>query len=285
MDREHSLVKGAGLILLSELFMVLSGLIIRQVATDLPVEVIVFFRNLLGLMLLLPWLIRKGRRAIRTQVLRFHFMRAAVGVTAMSCLFYAWANLPLAQAALLKQTAPFFVPLIGFFWLRERISLWAKLALPLGFLGVITLLDPREGVLNLAVIVAVAGAALGALAKVTVRRMAVTEGAQRIVFYFAFFSTFIALVPALLVWQLPDVQQLLWLGALAGTATMAQLLLSKGYSYAPAGQLAPYTYGSVVFAALLGWWVWGEALGINSFAGIVLIFLAGLLAMRRSASL
>lgn len=276
---DNAIYKGALLILLSELFLVSSGMVIKQISDELPTEIIVFIRNLFGLLLLMPWLLKNGRKAIRTNLLRFHFMRAAVGVTAMSCLYYSWGHLPLAQAALLKQTAPFFMPLIALYWLGENISGRAKLAILVGFVGVYVVLNPHEGSLNFAVIIAVIGAMLGALAKVTIRRMVGTESPQRIVFYFAFFSATLSALPALLVWQMPTVIQLSWLMLLASTSTVAQLLLSKGYSYAPAGQLGPFTYGSVAFAALFGWWIWQENLGWNTWVGIVLITLAGLMAM------
>ncbi|SFG57859.1 DMT family transporter [Neptunomonas qingdaonensis] len=276
---DNAIYKGALLILLAELFLVFSGMVIKQISGELPTEIIVFMRNLFGLMLLIPWLLRNGSKAIRTQLLRFHIMRAAVGVTAMSCLFYSWGHLPLAQAALLKQTAPFFMPLIALYWLGESISGRAKLAILVGFIGVYFVLNPHEGSLNFVVIIAVLGAMLGALAKVTIRRMVGTESPQRIVFYFAFFSATLSAIPALLVWQTPTTIQYGWLILLASTSTVAQLLLSKGYSYAPAGQLGPFTYGSVVFAALFGWWIWEESLGWNTWLGMMLITLAGLMAM------
>jgi len=86
----HSpIVLGASLILISEMFLVLSGMAIKHIADDLPVQMIVFFRNALGLLLLTPWLLKHGFEAIKTEKIGFHFMRAAVGVTAMTCLFYS----------------------------------------------------------------------------------------------------------------------------------------------------------------------------------------------------
>ena len=280
LSMQENLIKGALLILLSELFLVLSGTVIKQIATELPTESIVFFRNLLGLVILLPLLMRVGVQGIKTDLLRFHFMRAAVGVTAMSCLYYSWAHLPLAMAALLKQTAPFFIPLIGYFWLSERLGVRTLLAIFVGFIGVYAVLNPQEGSLNMAVLIAIFGAALGGLAKVTIRRMSGSESPQRIVFYFALFSTVLAAIPALRVWVTPDLTQLMWLALLAGTSTLAQLLLSQGYSFAPAGQLGAFTYGSVVFAALLGWWLFAETPALHTWIGIVLISSAGIFAIR-----
>ncbi len=281
MKPTHPLYLGAMLILASELFLVVSGMVVKQVSAELPTEVIVFARNLFGLVLLLPWLWRNGWCAVRTRQLHLHFMRAAVGVVAMTCLYYSWGQLPLAQAALLKQTAPFFMPLIAFAWLGERIGSFTKVAILIGFAGVYLILNPADGTLNLAVMVALAGAMLGALAKVVIRRMSGTESPQRIVFYFALFSALISAGPALLVWVLPTPTQLAWLVTMAVTSTIAQLLLSKAYGLAPAGQLGPYTYASVAFAALFGWWLWDEMLALTSWIGICLVVGAGALAMRK----
>ena len=274
------LATAAVLILASEFFLVLSGLSIRQVSNTLHTAEVVFFRNLLGLLLLLPWFAHHRFNGIRTGVLRFHFMRAAVGVTAMSCLYYSWASLPMAQAALFKQTAPFFTPLIALWWLGERVTPLLKWSLLVGFLGVFVVLNPQQGMINMAAIIALVGAALGGVTKVTVRRLAKTEGPQRIVFYFSLFSALLSAVPAALHWVQPGFEEMLWLGLLATTSTLAQLFLSKGYALAPAGQLGPFTYTSIAFAALIGWWFWDETMDWNTLLGILLIVLAGLLAMQ-----
>ncbi|WP_271270327.1 DMT family transporter [Aliamphritea hakodatensis] len=279
IESKGSIYQGAALILISELFLVGSGMAIKQIGDQLPVEMIVFFRNLLGVMLLLPWLLNNGLSAIRTSRLHLHFMRAGVGVVAMGCLFYTWGHLPLAQAALLKQTAPFFMPVLAFFWLGERVGWLVKVSIVIGFSGVYLILNPQEGAFNWVVLVALCGASLGALAKVTVRNLRSTEPARRIVFYFAFFSTLIAFVPAVIGWQ-----PLTWplfglLVIVAACSTLAQLLLSKAYGMAPAGQLGPFTYGSVAFAVLLGWFIWDEVLATHTWIGIGLICGAGLVAM------
>ncbi|WP_415900856.1 DMT family transporter [Neptuniibacter sp. QD48_11] len=275
----QALYQGALFIILSELFLVCSGMVVKQITHQLPTEIIVFARNLFALILLMPWLLRNGISSIKTSSLRFHIARAVVGVTAMMCLYYSWGHLPLAEAALIKQTAPFFIPLFALWWLGEKISGVVKLAICVGFFGVFLVLNPGQGTLNVAVLIALFGAMLGALAKVIIRRMSDTEPASRIVFYFALFSTVLALPSAMLNWVTPNLVELGWLLLMAITSTVAQLLLSKGYGLAPAGQLGPYTYASVVFAALFGWLLWDEVLGVYSLIGLCLIFSAGLLSL------
>ena len=274
-----ALYKGAALIILSELALVTTGMIIRHlVEMGVDTEMLVLARNLLALGLLLPWLLRSGLQVVHTQYIRLHFARATIGMCAMYCLFISWGHLPLAQAALIKQTAPFFIPLIALFWLRERITRVTVLAIGVGFVGVWLILDPTGGVPWIALL-ALFGAALGGTAKVVVRRMRATESSVVIVFYFAFFTSFISAVPAILVWQTPNWLELAWMLLMAGMATLAQLLLSKGYGYAPAGQLGPFTYASVVFAAVMGYLLWQESLSMRAVVGIGLVTTAGILVM------
>lgn len=270
-------VQAAAFILLSELCLVLSGAVIRHAADTLPLEMIVFARNALGLLLLLPLLLQRGLGQVQTQVMPFHILRALVGILAMYCFFYAWSNLPLAQAALIKQTSPFFIPLIAWLWLHEGVSSLTKVALMVGFLGVSFVLEPSAEGVNATVLVALTGAFLAAFAKVVVRRLSATEPSTRIVFYFSLYAALFSLLPALLNWHTPVGWEWGLLVLIALLTTVAQLLLSHAYGLAPAGLLAPYTYSSVVFAALLGWVFWGEIMSLYTLIGFVLIFGAGVI--------
>src|ERR1041385_960981 len=109
---EQSLVRGALLVAASEFVFVTMGALVKAASSGLSSDLIVFFRNAFGLLALLPFVLRAGAHVLETEALRFHFVRATVGVAAMYCFFYALAHLPLGNAMLLKQTAPLFIPLI-----------------------------------------------------------------------------------------------------------------------------------------------------------------------------
>ncbi|SEF79372.1 DMT family transporter [Marinobacterium lutimaris] len=277
-----SLLKAAALIVLSESMLVGAGVIIRVVSDELSTPMIVFMRNLMGLILMLPFLLRASR-AMATKNIHLHLMRAVVGISAMSCLYYSWSVLPLGQAALLKQTAPFFVPVIAFWWLGEHVPARVKLALLVGFAGVALILNPQQGAINMGIIVALLGASLSALAKVTVRRMHLTEPPQRIVFYFALFGSLFSVVPAALHWVTPSPEALLWLLGLGAASTLAQLSLSRAYTLVPAAQLGPFTYSSVVLAAAVGWLLWDESIALLTIFGMLLVFAGGVLTLNRPA--
>src|SRR5512139_1682808 len=85
---------------------------VRVASRELPNAPIVFFRHFIMLLFLLPWLLRGGPGALRTREPGGHLLRGLAGVSAVACYFYAIARMRLADAVLLNQSLPLFVPLI-----------------------------------------------------------------------------------------------------------------------------------------------------------------------------
>jgi len=281
---DSPLKQGAAFVLGGELFLAVMGALIKYLSPELGNAMIVFARNALGLAILLPlMLMREGVDCLRTDNLRFHILRGVVGISSMYCYFYSLGNLALTDAVLLKLTAPFFIPLIAFVWLKERTSVFTIMTIALGFCGVVVLLEPGQATTEDALFVTagVAGAALGAMTKVTIRRMGVREPSARIVVYFGIIATAVSAPAALLNWQWPTTTQWLLLLALAASATVAQLMITTAFRIAPAGKIGQFTYSSVIFAALLGWLFWSEPFTQTQALGCLFIVGAGILNMRR----
>ena len=169
---KQNTLQGALLILLSELMFATMGASVKALSSELPNEMIVFMRNIFGLAILTIWFFHSGKHSLKTRILPIHLLRAGLGLSAMYCFFYALAHLPLAEGLLLKMTAPFFMPVIAYIWLREHSPKFALLALPVGFTGVLFVLTPDNG-FNWVAIIGVLGGFLAAMAKVTVRRLGI----------------------------------------------------------------------------------------------------------------
>ena len=278
----RDLLLGAALAIAAELLFASMGAAIKVVSAELPNESVVFFRNLMGLLVLLPLLVRGGLPGLHTRTLPLHLLRATAGLGAMYCFFYAIANIPLAEAVLLKMTAPLFLPLIAFLWLGERLPAGVGVAVAVGFLGVALILRPGFSEVSAVAWVALLGGGLAALAKATVRRLSATEPGPRIVFYFAVIATLVSALPLLTRWVTPPPETWAWLAAIGVLATGGQLLMTRAYGLAPASRIGPFTYASVLFATAYGWLFWDELLDLLTAAGAALVIAAGVLATRRA---
>ena len=276
---------GAISVVCASLLIALVGTLVKTVSASLNNEMVVFLRNLFVMLCVLPW-VRAGshRSSIKTGCFRLHLLRSLAGLAAMYCFFYAVARIPLSAAFLLLASSPLFIPIIAWAWLREPVTAAVRCAILIGFAGVLLILKPGFGIVAPAALIGLCSGLLSALAMVTSRRMSSTEPAIRILFYFTFLSMLVSAVPLAWAWQKPQPAALV-LMALAGLlATGGQYLLTKGYSFAPAAQVGPFTYTNVVFATLIGWVGWGETLDALAWIGAVLICIAGITASRRSAA-
>ena len=273
---------GAFYLLLSEFLLAMMAALIKHLSGDVPQEVLVFSRNLFGLVALLPIVLHQGVRNLKTRRLGVHLQRSIVGLIAMYGYFYVIAHLPLAEAVLVKLSAPFFLPIIAFFWLKEKIRLRTALAILLGFVGVVFVLRPGSDTFQPVALVGIGAAVLASLAKVTIRDMADTEPTYRVVFYFGLLATLVSAVPLLWGWQMPPAHTWIWLFVIGVAGTGGQLLMTKAYQIANPGQVGPYTYASVIYAAILGWLFWDEALLITTLIGSVLIVASGVLNMKKT---
>jgi drug/metabolite transporter (DMT)-like permease len=83
---------------------------------------------------------------------------------------------------------------------------------------------------------------------------------------------------------MPVPTALLELLAIGTLATLAQIIMTRGYAYAPAARIGPFGYSMVLFAALIGWLVWDERLDAYAAVGAALVCLSGMLALRRAVS-
>lgn len=272
---------------LGALYMVASALLfasmaasVRVISRELPNAPIVFFRHFIMLVFLLPWLWREGRRALDTDDFPGHLVRGLAGVSAVACFFYAIARLRLADAVLLNQSMPLFIPLVERAWLGEPIPprLWGVLTL--GFAGLLLILRPGTGVFEPAALAGLASAMLASIAQVGIRRLTRTEPVTRIVFYFGLVASVASLPPAVAWWKSPSAATWAVLLLMSVFATVGQLTLTRAYLNAPAARVGPFFYVGPVFAGLLDWLLWDRLPDALFVVGAAIVVAAATLALR-----
>ena len=280
--RKNQPVSGALYMLGAGFMFALMGALVRTVSTSLNNEMVVFFRNLFALLFMLPVLMtRRALPELKTQNFSSHLIRTVTGLSAMYCYFYALAHMKLAEAVVLSYTTPLFIPLIALVWLKEPVPRTVRVAVITGFAGVVFILRPGFGIFQTASVIALIAAVFASTAMVAIRSMSGSEPPGRIVFYYTVLSTILSAIPLTWAWEMPQgsiVPLLLLMGLVA---VSGQLLMTRGYGAAPAGRVGPFIYGTVVFASLLGWIFWDEALDILSLIGAILICIAGITATRK----
>lgn len=240
---------------------------------------IVFAQYLVGVLVLVPWLLRHGWRAVATERPWLHFWRSIAGWIGFMAYYVAIARIPLVDAALLRSAAPLWVPPILFLWLGVRLPAMRWAAIATGFAGVLLILHPDAGSISAWHFIGVfAGIGL-AVSMATTRRLAATESPQSIIFWYFGIAGLATLPFALATFTMPSLADacVLVLVGLSIYVTMA--LYTAAYTWAKSSVISPLSFLGVVFAGALGFMFWGEVPGWLTLAGIALVIAGGVLAV------
>lgn len=271
---QNPIKKALLFLMTSALLFSIMGVCIRFASETVDNATVVFFRNAVGLFIFIPMLFKQGLSFIKTDKLWMHTWRSIVGLAAMYGFFYAIAHLKLSNAMVFSYSSPIFIPLIAYFFLKEKITRTMVLAAVVGLIGVLFVAKPDQGLFNSLSLIGLGACFLSAMAFVTVRALTSTEPPERIVFYFCIFGTLISSIPMFWHWRLFTWQELGLLVAAGLLANISQLFMSHAYSLAPAGQIGPMNYIAIVFAGIWGFMFWHEVPDFFSLIGIAIILLA-----------
>ena len=248
-----------------------------------PVFEIIFFRNLFAFVPLGLWIWRTtGPSVLRTSRPVGHLIRSSIGLTGMVCGFSAYQHLALTEATAFNFAAPLFMTALSAVILHEPVGRHRWAAVVVGFVGVLIMVRPAPGHMNLlGVSLAVGGAVCSAGAMIAVRQIAGTERGATIVFYFTAAGTVLGLAGSLAHWVIPTppVLGLLVLGGLIGG--IGQLLLTEAIRVAPVGVVAPFDYTQLVWASGLGFLIWGELPHAATVIGALIVAGSGAYILHR----
>jgi len=223
-----------------------------------------------------------GLGSLRTKRVGAHVFRMLLGMSAMALNFLAMILLPLADATAIGFSVPIFSTMLAALVLGEPTGHWRWGAVIGGFAGVLLIVQPGGSVMPLGgASVAVAGALLTAGVTITIRRLGATERATTTVFWFAVSS----LVPmgVLMFWFAAPHDPITWaaLAALGLTGGLAQLTLTSSLRLAPVALVMPMDYTSLLWAALLGIWMFAELPSHSTWLGSPVIIASGLVIVWR----
>ena len=277
LQTNRNLLLAIGCLTTSALLFSIMGICIRYASHTVDNYTIVFFRNVVGLILFLPFIFKQGIGFVKTEKLWMHSWRSIVGLAAMYGFFYAIAHLKLSNAMVFTYSSPIFIPVIAWLFLKEKITIAMICAAVLGFIGVFCVAKPDQGLLNWISVIGIASSLLASMAFVTVRALTQTEPPERIVFYFCLIGSALSVIPMFWVWRPYHLQELLFLIGAGILANVSQIFMSHAYRLAPAGQIAPVNYMAIIFAGVWGFLLWNEVPDLYSVIGFCIILLAILL--------
>jgi drug/metabolite transporter (DMT)-like permease len=227
-----------------------------------------------------------GRPRPSRRSLRLHTLRAAITAVMAVLFFWGLARVPMAQAITLAYIAPILALIGGALWLGERVGRRVVVASAAAFAGVLVVLFAQpvalghEALLGSAAVLASAVLYAGNL--LVARLQSQAAGPAEIAFLQSGFVTAFLLLAAPWLLAVPPSGEWWKIGAGAVLASASLFLLGWAYAHGEAGYLATTEYTSFVYAATLGFLVFGERLTWPTLLGAGVIVAACLVAARRT---
>ncbi len=278
--------------LLSALISALNGAVAKILGDDMSALEIVFFRNLIGVAIILVML-RHTPPTLPGGKLHLLLLRGLFGFSAMILFFYTIIVIPLGEALTLNKTSPLFVSVLAFFLMKEHLNRYGILALAIGFSGVLFITKPDGLTMGYAHFLGLLGGFFAACAYATIKTIRHIYDTRVIVLSFMGIGT---LLPLLLFASAPFVEapdalaflfpRFVWPGAaklwmlialMAVISTLSQWLLTKAYSLSKAGIVGAVSYTNIPFAVGFGIMLGDAFPDLTVWTGIAMIVAAGLL--------
>jgi drug/metabolite transporter (DMT)-like permease len=289
--------KAIGLKLISALLFAFMSALVRQLGDVAPVGQMVFFRSTFAILpVVLVYAVRgELATAVRTSRPLGQLGRGLLSVGGMFTNFSALTRLPLADATAISFASPLITVALAAIILKERVRIYRWSAVVIGFAGVIVMLIPHLDIGRYAVIGGAAAAAGSMFAVISAfcnagtviqtRRLTKSETTSSIVFYFSLVCAIAGALTLPFAWHSPTPRELIALIALGVLGGFAHILLTESYRYGTASLVAPFDYTSMLWALLLGYWLFGELPDTLVYVGASIVAAAGLFVIWRERQL
>ncbi len=279
-ENEHSALLAVALMALVAAFNAVDAVIVRLLSPGVHPFVIGFTRALFGLLVLLPWILRRPQ-ILRSNYRLNHLLRAALKLASLIAFFAAFARAPLADATAIAFTAPVFLIIGAWLLLGEPLRMARALAVIVGFAGVLIVLRPDSPTASTSgMLLALLGAFLTAASQLILKPMSARDPTETLVAWNLILTVPLAALPAALVWSTPNPEQWALLALQGALGALNMSLVTKALSLGEASLIAPFEFLRLPIVAGLAFMLFGQAVPISTWIGGGVIFAATLLMAR-----
>jgi len=257
---------------LSVLFFVLMSVCIKATGDHIPLFQVVFFRNFFALIPLFFVIYFLKLKISTINEYPLHLGRAIIGITAMSLFFISIRYVPLVEMQTISFSSVFFISILSVFFLGEKIGYRRIIAVIVGFIGVVIILNPGSAIFSNYSFLPLIASFFLSIAVIFLKKILLTNNNILSVWIFTAFCTVISLFFYDDTWIWPQGYDLIFMIASGFLGFIAQICLTKSFQMADASLLAPLDFSSVIWSFLIGYIFFQEFITLNVlFGGLIII--------------
>lgn len=292
---QNDVNQGIIYMLISAVCLSLMSAMVKVLTTDMPTIEVVFFRNLIGVVLISATFFKTPikQKGGKPWLLIF---RGAIGLLAMLSYFYNIAHIPLSDAVTYSRTSPIFTAIFALIFLKEGIGLRGWVAIALGFTGMLLVMQPSPTMgFDKSHIFGLLNAICAALAFTSIRELRQYYDTRAIVLSFMGIGLIIPIISMIVSeyttigilefmmgqFVMPLGMDWVYLGAIGLFALLGQVYLTKAYATAKAGIVGTAGYSVILFSLVIGFLMGDNLPNTLAFFGIACIISGGVLIAKK----
>lgn len=256
----------------------LNDILTKLVGLRLPGVEVAFFRFFFSTLVLLPFMLARGKGSFVTPYPGVHFIRALLLVLAIAPWCYGVAALPLTIATTIGFTTPFFILPLARIFLKEQVG-WQRWAATIfGFIGILVIVHPSGDAFNPMVLALIASTVMFASLDIINKKLLIgDESLLSMLFFSALGTAVLGFIPATLVWETPTLQELFFLLLLGGCgANLILFCVLKAYAATDVSAIQPFRYFEFILSSIFGLVIFHEFPTISTILGASIIIPATL---------
>lgn len=295
MNRTTTTIRGIGFLVLSLLTFSLQDIAVKWIGGNYPVSEIVLFRSIVALPVALLFARAEGQRGLPSSRRRtLEYLRGLCLFLSFTTYMMGLAALPLADLAAIRFSGPLMITTLSVAFLGERVESRRWLALMVGFIGVLLIVQVGSANFNFGSIVVLVSVVFYALSVLITRQLRSVDSSATMAYYssLVYVVGTVITVPLTLAvgeihthpsiaflfrpWQMPTLVDWAIMSALGLVWASAMYLMARAYTLAQASVVAPFEYATLPINAMWGFVLWQEVPTATTWIGALLTVFSGI---------
>ena len=248
------------------------GASVKYLSNELNPFIICFYRCLLGLLIVFPFVIKNKFQALKSKNIKLQFSRSMINIISMICWFSALGIMQFEKATALGFTTPLFTTILAVILLNEVIRFHRTAALIMGFLGILVIVQPGYVPIEYGTLLMLIASLSFSFVLIFVKRLSSIDSNLTIIFYHLLFMTPVLFFISLFFWESINFKQLLVFIIMGTAGLLSHLCMNQSLKMSEATFVMPLQFTKLIWASLIGIFLFSEIPDFWTWVGALIIF-------------
>ena len=248
------------------------GVLIKFAQNDVSIYIAAFLRFLIGFIFIFPYILKTKFRVYKTSNILLHIIRSLLNYPAMLLTFSALMLVPYEKISALNFLVPFFVTILAVLFLKENIRIYRISALFIGFIGMLIILRPGIIDISLGIQMVLVATFFWSVIIILTKQLTNKDSSITILVYMYTFMTCLTLITAIIFWQTPTANSIIYLSLAAFVGTISHFSINHAFKLVDVSMTQPFSFIGLIIASLYGYFLFDESPDIYTWLGAIVIF-------------